>query len=87
MNSSKRAVAVVYLLVASLLSFGAEALDAREADLASRTFAAVQTAKQKCVNTCRARYRECLALKQMPSSRCRDVSQDCTRLTCNGLVD
>jgi len=37
-------------------------LNARDADLASLTFAAAQTAKQKCINTCRARYRDCLSL-------------------------
>ena len=84
MKCSKRSFAVVSAL---LLSLSAGTLNARDADLASHTFAAAQTAKQKCINTCRARYRECRSLKQMPSVECRNVYQDCTRLTCNGLVD
>ena len=42
----------------------------RDADPASLTFAAAHTAKQQCINTCRARYRDCLSLKQIPSSEC-----------------
>ena len=57
----------------------------RDADLASRAFAAAQTAKQQCIKTCRARYRDCRRLKQMQSFECRGVYQDCTRYTCTGL--
>jgi hypothetical protein len=85
MKYSKRSFAVVSVLVALLLSSGAGTTNARDADLAFRTFAAAQTAKQKCVNTCRARYRDCLSLKQIPSSECRNVHQDCTRLTCTAV--
>ena len=46
-------------------------------------FAGVQTAKQRCINTCRARYRACLSLKQIPPSECRAVSRDCAHFTCN----
>ena len=56
-------------------------------DFASPTFAAAHTAKQKCINTCRARYRDCLSLKQIPSSECRGIYQDCTRYTCNAGAD
>ncbi len=76
MKCSKRSFAVVSLLFAVLLPY---------ADLASRTFAAAQTAKQQCLNTCRARYRDCRRLKQLPSFECRGVYQDCTRYTCTGL--
>lgn len=55
------------------------------ADPASYSLAAAQTAKQKCVNTCRERYRDCRRLKQLPSFECRGVYQDCTRYTCTGL--
>ncbi len=55
------------------------------ADPASYTLAAAQTVKQKCVNTCRERYRDCRRLKQLPSFECRGVYQDCTRYTCTGL--
>ena len=47
--------------------------------------ATAQTAKQQCINTCRARYRDCRRLNQLPSFECRGVYQDCTRFTCNGL--
>src|SRR5258705_5030781 len=83
MKYSKQSFAVVSVLCALLLSLSTETLNAHDADLASFTFAAAQTAKQKCINTCRARYRDCLSLKQIPSSECRGIYQDCTRSTCN----
>src|SRR5215468_6875970 len=55
----------------------------RSFTLASRTFAAAQTAKQQCINTCRARHRSCLSAKQILSIECRGIYQDCTRYTCN----
>ena len=85
MKCSKRSFAMVSLLFAVLLSLSIGTLNARDADLASRTFAAAQTAKQQCINTCRARYRDCLSLKQIPSSECRGVYQDCTRFTCSAV--
>ena len=85
MTCNKRSFAIVSALFAVLLSSSTETLNARDADLASRTFAAAQTAKQKCVNTCRARYRSCLSLKQIPPSECRGVYQDCTRFTCDAV--
>jgi hypothetical protein len=85
MKCSKRSFAVVSALFAVLVSSSTETLNAREADLASRAFAAAQTAKRKCINTCRARYRDCRRLSQAPSFQCRDVYQDCTRYACTGL--
>jgi len=85
MKCSKRSFAVVSLLFAVLLSFSIETLNARDADLPSRTFAAAPTAKQQCISTCRARYRDCLHLNQLPSFECRGVYQDCTRYNCTGL--
>ena len=85
MKCSKRSLAVVSVLFVLLLSLSVGPLNARDADLASYTFAAAQTAKQKCMNTCRARYRDCRRLKQLPSFECRNVYQDCTRYTCTGL--
>ena len=58
---------------------------ARDANLASSTLAAAQTAKQQCINTCRARYRDCRRLNQLPLFECRGVYQDCTRYACTGL--
>jgi len=86
MKRIKRSFAVVPLLFAALLSVttGTGTLNARDADLASRTFAAAQTAKQKCLNTCLARYRKCRRLNQLPAFECRGVYQDCTRYACTG---
>ena len=85
MKCGKRSFAVVSPLFAALLSLSIGALDARDADLAPRHVAAAQTAKQKCMSTCRARYRDCRRLNQAPSFQCRDVYQDCTRYACTGL--
>ena len=85
MKCSKRSFAVVSVLFALLLSLSTRTLNARDADLASLTFAAVQTAKQQCINTCRARYRDCRRLNQLPWFECRGVYRDCTRFTCTGL--
>ena len=81
----KRSFVVVSVLVAALLSSNIGTLSARDADLGSRTFAAAQTAKQQCMNTCRARYRDCRRQKQIPSFECQNVYQDCTRYSCTGL--
>jgi hypothetical protein len=83
MNCSKRPFAVVSVLFAVLLSSSTGTLNAR--DLGSLTFAAAQTAKQQCKNTCRARYRDCLSMKQIPSFECRSVYRDCIRFTCNAV--
>ena len=85
MECSRRSFPVVSLLFAVLLSLSSGTLNARDPDLAPRTFAAAQTAKQQCINTCRARYRDCRRLNQLPSFECRGVYQDCTRYTCTGL--
>jgi hypothetical protein len=89
MKCSKRSFTVVSELFALLLSLSVGTLNARNADtdLPSRTFAAAQTAKQKCINTCYARYRECRSRKQVPSFECQSIYQDCTRWTCSGRVD
>jgi hypothetical protein len=85
MKCSKRSFAVASLLFAALLSSSIGTLNARDAALASRTFAAAQTAKQQCLNSCRARYRDCRHMNQLPSFECRAVYQDCARYTCTGL--
>ena len=83
MKCRKLSIAVVPVLLALLLSLSTGTLNARDADLTSLTLVAAQTAKQQqCTNTCRARYRDCRSLKQIPSSECRGVYQDCTRFTC-----
>jgi hypothetical protein len=57
------------LLFAVLPSLSIGTLNARDADVASRTFAAAQMAKQTCINTCLARYRDCRRLNQVPLVR------------------
>lgn len=90
MKGSKRSFSVVSVFSAVLLPLSIGTLDARDADrntaddMASRTFAAAQTAKRQCINTCRARYRDCRRLNQLPSFECRSVYQDCTRYACTG---
>jgi len=85
MKWSKRSFAVVSVIFAVLLSLSQGILNARDADPDSRTFAAAQVAKQQCINTCRARYRDCRRLNQLPSFECRGVYRDCTRYSCTGL--
>ena len=85
MKYSKRSVAVVSLFVAVFLPLGIGSLNARDADFGLRSFAAAQTPKQQCINACRARYRDCRRLNQLPSFDCRGVYQDCTRYQCTGL--
>ena len=80
MKFSQCLFASVSILFAVLLS--SKTGDARDASL---TFAAAQTARQQCLNSCRARYRSCLSLKLIPSFECRGVYQDCTRYNCNAV--
>jgi hypothetical protein len=83
MKRSKRLFAVVSLVFAVLLPLSIGTLNARAADLSSRTFATAT--KQRCINNCRARYRDSRRLNELPSFECRGVYQDCTRYTCTGL--
>ena len=83
MKCSKRSFAVVSVLFAFLLSFNTGILNARDADPDSLTLVAAHSANQKCINRCRARYRDCLSLKQIPSPECRGIYQDCTRNACS----
>lgn len=85
MQCSKRSLSVVFVLFAALLSSSTETLDARGTDLASLTSAAARTAKQQCVNVCRARHRDCFSLQQIPTFECRSIYQDCIRFTCNAV--
>jgi hypothetical protein len=85
MKCSERPFAVVTLLFAVLLSSSVGTLNAGDADPAARTFAAARTAKQQCVNACRARYRDCRRLNQLPPYECRGIYEDCTRYACTGL--
>ncbi len=84
MKFRKRPFAVVSIFFTVALSSSIETLHARDVDIAPRTFAAAHTAKQQCINTCRARYHDCLRANQLPSFECRGVYRDCTRYTCTG---
>lgn len=85
MKCTERSFTVLCIGVAVLLSLSIGELNARDADDATITLARAQTAKQQCINTCRARYRDCRRLNQLPSFECRGVYQDCTRYSCTGL--
>jgi hypothetical protein len=85
MKCAKPSFAVICILLAVPLSLSFGRLHARDSDLASGTLAAAQTAKQQCTNTCRARYRDCRRLNQLPSFECQGVYRDCIRYTCTGL--
>jgi hypothetical protein len=84
MNCCKRTFAVV-VLFGAFLSSGQGMLNGRDADGSFITFAAAQTAKQQCINACRARYRDCRSLKQISASECRGIYQDCTRFQCSAV--
>ena len=85
MKCTKRSFAVICVLLAVHLPLSIGRLDARDADRGSNTLARAETTKQKCINSCRARYRDCRRLNQLPSFECRGVYQDCTRYACTGL--
>lgn len=75
-----RAVIAVFSLSLGIGTLGAH-------DAASQTLAAAHTskAKRQCLNSCRARYHDCVHTKQLPSFECRDVYQDCAQYSCTGL--
>ena len=50
---------------------------ARDADDKPLTVASAQSDKHKRVNACRARYRDCVKLNQIPSFECQYIYQDC----------
>jgi hypothetical protein len=68
--------AIVVLLTG--LALPAATVEARDADDKPVTVAAAQSSKQKRVNACRARYRDCVKLNQIPSFECQYIYQDCT---------
>jgi hypothetical protein len=76
MNCSNRLFAVVSVFLAVPVLFGIGTIYARDAEPATVTLAAAQAAKQQCMNTCRARCRDCRRLNQLPSFECRGVYRD-----------
>lgn len=86
MTCIKRSICILLAgpMFLSIGSLNIGSLNAHETDHASGHLARAQTAKQQCINICRARYRDCRHLNQRPSFECRGVYQDCTRYTCTG---
>ena len=78
MKSSIWSFAVVSLFFVAF-ALPPATVKARDAGDKPLTFAAAQTSKQKRMDICRARYRHCLSLKQIPSFECQYVYEDCTR--------
>jgi hypothetical protein len=83
MECRKQSFAVISVLFGVFLSFSTGTLMARDADLSSPTLAAAHTANHRCINSCRARDRDCHKLSQIPIFECQGVYQDCMRYTCN----
>lgn len=54
-------------------------VEARDSDGKSVVLAAAQPSKTKQTNACRARYRDCVKLNQIPSSECQYIYQDCIK--------
>jgi hypothetical protein len=85
MTCSKGPFNAVSALCAVILTWSAGPLNVRDADFASQIVVAAQTAKQQCMSVCRARYRDCRHLSQLPSFECKGIYQDCTQYKCTGL--
>jgi hypothetical protein len=81
---TKRGIQVGLLAALAVTTISGLPAAARDADPASHTLAAAHTTKQHCLNACRARYRDCRRLGQLPSFECQSVYQDCTRYSCTG---
>jgi hypothetical protein len=69
----------------AVLLQGSAALNAHAADSAPTTLASIKTEKYKCLNVCRARYRDCVSLKQIPSFECKGVYKDCVHDSCDAV--
>jgi hypothetical protein len=83
--STTRRIRLVMLAALAVPTMSGLPANAGDAYLAFGAQTAAHTAKQQCANTCRARYRDCRRLNQLPSVECRRVYQDCTRYACTGL--
>jgi hypothetical protein len=75
MKSSICSFAIVVIFTG--LALPVATVKARDADNEYLTFAVAKSSKQKRVNACRARYRDCVKLNQIPSSECQYIYQDC----------
>ncbi len=74
MRSSVWTSIIVFMF--SALALPAATVKARANDKPLNV-AAAQTDKQKRTNACRARYRDCVKLNQIPAVECQYVYQDC----------
>ena len=70
--------AVLFIFLAAVAS-PAPTVKAGDSDDKLLILAAAQSSKQKQASACRARYRDCLKLNQIPSFECQFVYEDCTR--------
>jgi hypothetical protein len=66
----------IIVFIFSALALPAAIVKAR-ADDKPFNLAAAQSDKQKRTNACRARYRDCVKLNQIPTVECQYVYQDC----------
>jgi hypothetical protein len=76
MKNSISSFALVFIFFAAL-ALPAATVKARDADDKPLTVAAAQNSKHKQINACRARYRDCVKLNQIPSFECQYIYQDC----------
>jgi hypothetical protein len=74
MKNSICSFAIVVIVTG--LALPAATVEARDADDKPVTVAAAQSSKK---NACRARYRDCVKLNQIPSSECQYIYQDCIK--------
>jgi hypothetical protein len=75
MKNSRRSAIISFVFIA-LAALNIAPVNSRESDRATLIPAAAHTGKHHA-KACRARYRDCLSLKQLPSSECRTVYEDC----------
>ena len=76
MNTSIFSFALVFIFLVAL-ALPAATVKAREGDDKPLTVAAAQSSKQKHINACRARYRDCVKMNQIPAFECQYIYQDC----------
>ena len=74
-NSISSLVLGFIFLVA--LAWPSATVKARDGDDKPLTVAAAQSSKHKRINACRARYRDCVKLNQIPTFECQYIYQDC----------
>ena len=68
-----------FAIVSFLAAFGLPQapVNARDADDKPVFMVAAQSDRHKPANACRARYRECVKLNQIPCFECQYIYQDC----------